>query len=184
MNLNLLIAGFGGQGILFMGKVAAYTAMLEEKSVSWLPSYGPEMRGGTANCSVCIDGHEISCPLVTEPETLVVMNQPSYDKFIHAVQPGGRVFWDSSLIKTSPEADERCTQKGIQAFGIPCTAMAEEQGLSGLANLIMLGKVLRETSFTTYEVLCEAMKNCIPASKSALVAGNLRAIELGYQYQG
>lgn len=182
--MNLLIAGFGGQGILFMGKVAAYTAMLEQKQVSWLPSYGPEMRGGTANCSVCIDEREISCPLVTEPETLVVMNQPSYDRFIQTVLPGGQVFLDSSLIAPSPSDEQRCAQRKIQCFGIPSTALAEERGLSGLANLVMLGKVLRETAFTQYDVLCEAMKSCVPASKSALVAGNLRAIELGYQFAG
>ena len=79
MILNMLIAGFGGQGVLFMGKVAAYTAMVEDRCVSWLPSYGPEMRGGTANCSVCIDNEPIGCPIVLEPETLVVLNSPSYD---------------------------------------------------------------------------------------------------------
>ena len=92
MAVHMLIAGFGGQGVLFAGKIVAYTGMIEEKQVSWLPSYGPEMRGGTANCSVCIDEKPIGCPIVLEPQTLIVMNRPSYDKFVDAVAPGGMVF--------------------------------------------------------------------------------------------
>ena len=177
MILNMLIAGFGGQGVLFMGKVAAYTAMVENKQVSWLPSYGPEMRGGTANCSVCIDDEPIGCPLVLEPETLVVLNAPSYDKFVDAVQPGGKIFIDSALISA------KCTRTDIEAHYIPCTQMAKDEGLDGLANIIMLGKVLKETGFTTYEVLCEAMKKCVPAKKAHLLDANLKAIKLGYEYQ-
>lgn len=176
MLLNLLIAGFGGQGVLFMGKVAAYTAMVEDKEVSWLPSYGPEMRGGTANCSVCIDDEEISCPIVLEPETLIVLNRPSYDKFIGEVAPGGKVFIDSALI------DVKCERTDITAFYIPSTAMAKDENLLGLANIIMLGKMLKETKFTTFEVLCEAMKQCVPASKTHLVEANIKALKLGYEY--
>lgn len=176
MVLNMLIAGFGGQGVLFMGKVAAYTAMVEEKCVSWLPSYGPEMRGGTANCSVCIDDEPIGCPIVLEPETLVVLNAPSYDKFVDAVQPGGKIFIDSSLIEA------KCTRTDIDAYYIPCTQMAKDDDLSGLANIIMLGKVLKETGFTTFDILCEAMKKCVPAKKAHLLDANLKALKLGYDY--
>lgn len=176
MILNMLIAGFGGQGVLFMGKVAAYTAMMQERNVSWLPSYGPEMRGGTANCSVCIDDEPIGCPLVLEPETLVVLNAPSYDKFVGSVQPGGRIFIDSALISA------KCDRADITAHYIPCTQMAKDEGLDGLANIIMLGKVLRETGFTTFEVLCEAMKKCVPAKKAHLVEANLKALKLGFDY--
>ncbi len=178
MILNMLIAGFGGQGVLFMGKVAAYTAMVEDKCVSWLPSYGPEMRGGTANCSVCIDNEPIGCPIVLEPETLVVLNSPSYDKFVNAVQPGGQIFIDSALI------DAKCTRTDIKAHYIPCTQMSKDEDLSGLANIIMLGKVLRETGFTSFDVLCEAMRKCVPAKKAHLVDANLRALKLGYEYAG
>lgn len=177
MILNMLIAGFGGQGVLFMGKVAAYTAMVQERNVSWLPSYGPEMRGGTANCSVCIDDEPIGCPLVLEPETLVVLNAPSYDKFVGSVQPGGKIFIDSALISA------KCDRTDIEAHYIPCTQMAKDEGLDGLANIIMLGKVLKETGFTTFEVLCEAMKKCVPAKKAHLLDANLKAIKLGYEYQ-
>lgn len=182
MSLKLLAAGFGGQGILFMGKVAAYTALLEEKFVSWLPSYGPEMRGGTANCSVCIDEREISCPLIIEPETLVVLNQPSYDKFAPLVQRSGALFLDSSLVKEQPEIAAACAEKGVRIYAIPCTAMAEEAGLQGLANVIMLGKVLRETAFTSYDTLCEAMKSCVSAARAELLEGNLKALEMGYSH--
>ena len=178
MILNMVIAGFGGQGVLFMGKVAAYTAMVEDKNVSWLPSYGPEMRGGTANCSVCIDDEPIGCPLVLDPETLVVLNAPSFDKFVDTVKPGGKMFIDSALISS------KCTREDITAYYIPCTQMAKDEGLDGLANIIMLGKVLRETGFTTFEVLCEAMKKCVPAKEAHLVEANLRALKLGYEYQG
>lgn len=177
MLLNMVIAGFGGQGVLFMGKVAAYTAMVEDKFVSWLPSYGPEMRGGTANCSVCIDSEPISCPLVLEPETLVVLNAPSYAKFVGTVPAGGKIFIDSALIS------DKCDREDIQAYYIPCTQISKDEGLDGLANIIMLGKVLRETGFTTFDVLCEAMKKCIPAKKAHLAEANLRALKLGYDYQ-
>ena len=178
MILNMLIAGFGGQGVLFMGKVAAYTAMVDDRCVSWLPSYGPEMRGGTANCSVCIDNDPIGCPMVLEPETLVVLNTPSYDKFVNTVQPGGQIFIDSALI------DAKCPRTDIKAHYIPCTQMSKDEGLSGLANIIMLGKVLRETHFTSFESLCEAMRKCIPPKKAHLTDANLKALTLGYDCAG
>lgn len=176
MILNMLVAGFGGQGVLFMGKVAAKTAMLEERFVSWLPSYGPEMRGGTANCAVCIDDKEISCPLITRPETLVVLNTPSFDRFIDTVKPGGRVFVDSSLV------DKKTNRTDIDAFYIPSTGLAEENGLKGLGNIVMLGQVLRQTAFTGLETLIQSMKECVPASKAFLQEANERALRLGYSY--
>ena len=97
-DLNAILAGFGGQGILFMGKVIAYSGLIDEKEVSWLPSYGPEMRGGTANCSVCISDDPICSPLVINPNVLIAMNLPSLDKFINDVQPGGIVIVDSTLV--------------------------------------------------------------------------------------
>ena len=178
MSLNLLIAGFGGQGVLFMGKVAAYTAMVEDKYVSWLPSYGPEMRGGTANCSVCIDDKEIGCPLISEPETLVVLNRPSYDKYVNAVLPGGHIFIDSTLI------DVTCDRKDIHVHYVPCTQMAQDSGMKQLANVVMLGNVLKETGFTTFDVLCKAMEQCVPPKKKDLLEPNLKALKLGYEYQG
>jgi 2-oxoglutarate ferredoxin oxidoreductase subunit gamma len=175
MAVNMLIAGFGGQGVLFFGKIVAYTGMIEEKQVSWLPSYGPEMRGGTANCSVCIDDKPIGCPIVLNPETLIVMNRPSYDKFINDVQPGGKVIYDSTLIDASTD------RKDIEIYAIPATQMANDSGLHGLANIIVLGQVLKATQFTSFEVLCEAIKKCVPAKKAHLLEPNLKALKLGYE---
>jgi len=178
MAVHMLIAGFGGQGVLFFGKIVAYTGMIEEKQVSWLPSYGPEMRGGTANCSVCIDDKPIGCPIVLDPRTLVVMNRPSYDKFIGKVVPGGQAVYDSTLI------DVTCVRKDIGVFPIPATQMAIESGLEGLANIIVLGQTLKANPFCSYEVLCEAVKKCVPAKKAHLLEPNLKALRLGYEYQG
>ena len=141
MAVSMVIAGFGGQGVLFAGKIVAYTGMIEEKQVSWLPSYGPEMRGGTANCSVCIDDEPIGCPIVLEPQTLIAMNRPSYDKFIDTVAEGGVVVYDSTLI------DAECTRTDITVAPIPATQLANDNGLHGLANIIILGQVLKQDPF-------------------------------------
>lgn len=179
MPLHLLIAGFGGQGILFMGKVIAYTAMIQEKYVSWLPSYGPEMRGGTANCSVCIDDKEISCPLITEPETLVVLNRPSYERFARAVLPGGHIFLDEGLVQENAEVTARCQEENIQVHRIDAARMAEQAGLTGLTNMVMLGRLLRETGFTSLSVVEQALEQCVSASRAHLLEANLKALHLG-----
>ena len=129
-DMNALLAGFGGQGILFMGKVIAYAGLTDGKEVSWLPSYGPEMRGGTANCSVCISSDPICSPLVVTPNVFVAMNGPSYDKFIDSVVPGGIVILDSTLVEREVKRDD------ITVCLVPATQMAEEHGLKGLANII------------------------------------------------
>lgn len=103
MNKEILLAGFGGQGILFAGKVLAYCGLMDKKELSWLPSYGPEMRGGTANCSVCISDEPIASPLVTEPDLMMAMNQPSFEKFINKVKAGGKAFIDSTLVSLKSE---------------------------------------------------------------------------------
>ena len=137
MTQNILLAGFGGQGILFAGKVAAYSGLMDGKEVSWLPSYGPEMRGGTANCSVCISDDPICSPLILNPDALLVMNKPSYDKFIHKVQPGGVAVVDATLISDREEIE------GVKTCYVEATRLAEENDLQGLANIILLGKVLK-----------------------------------------
>ncbi len=176
MAVNMLVAGFGGQGVLFVGKIVAYTGMIEEKQVSWLPSYGPEMRGGTANCSVCIDEKPIGCPIVLAPETLVVMNRPSYDKFVNDVVAGGHIILDSTLI------DVACERTDISVHKIPATQLANDNDLSGLANIIILGKVLKATNFTSFKVLEKAIEKCVPASKKHLLEPNIRALKLGFEY--
>lgn len=176
MSVNMLIAGFGGQGVLFVGKIVAYTGMIEEKQVSWLPSYGPEMRGGTANCSVCIDEKPIGCPIVLNPETLIVMNRPSYDKFVDAVVPGGKIILDSTLI------DVKCDRADIEVYHIPATQLANDNDLHGLANIIILGQVLKATGFTSFEVLSQAIGKCVPPKKQHLLEPNIRALKLGFEY--
>ena len=176
MAVNMLIAGFGGQGVLFAGKIVAYTGMIEDKQVSWLPSYGPEMRGGTANCSVCIDDQPIGCPIVLEPHTLIAMNRPSYDSFINSVAAGGLDVYDSTLI------DVACARTDITAAPIPATQMANDNGLHGLANIIILGQVLKQNPFCSLDVLKAALTKCVPAKKQHLREPNLRALQLGYDY--
>ena len=174
---KMVFAGFGGQGILFAGKVAANAGLHDGKEVSWLPSYGPEMRGGTANCSVCISEEPIGSPLVVRPNILVAMNQPSYEKFIDKVAPGGLVVYDSTLIHAdAPRGD-------LTIIAVPATAMAEEQDLKGLANIIILGKVLEQTGFATMEGIKGGVEHAVPPKKQHLIAANLRAIELGQAFE-
>lgn len=178
MAVNMLVAGFGGQGVLFVGKIVAYTGMIEEKQVSWLPSYGPEMRGGTANCSVCIDEKPIGCPIVLAPETLVVLNLPSYNKFVNDVVAGGNLVLDSTLI------DVECERTDINISKIPATQLANDNDLSGLSNIIILGQVLKVTNFTSFEVLSKAIEKCVPPKKQHLLEPNIRALKLGFEYTG
>lgn len=178
MNKQILIAGFGGQGILFSGKFLAYEGLIDGKEVSWLPSYGPEMRGGTANCSIIISDTKIGSPIVDKPDVLIAMNGPSYDKYITEVNPGGQVFIDSSLI------DKKCTRDDVEAHYIPATQLASEKNLSGLANMIILGKFIKHTDVIPYENLEAAMKKVVSAKKPQLFDLNMEAIKLGYNYEG
>ena len=127
MTSQIIFAGFGGQGILFSGKFLAYNGLIAGKYLSWLPSYGPEMRGGTANCSVILSDTPVGSPIVTYPDMLVVMNNPSLDKYEDAVVPGGRIFVDSSLI------ERKVKRTDVDVFYIPATAMAAENGLGTIS---------------------------------------------------
>lgn len=172
-SVNILLAGFGGQGILFLGKMTAYAGLADDKQITWLPSYGPEMRGGTANCSVCISDELIGSPLVTNPDILVAMNLPSLEKFIDSVKPGGYVFLDSSMIDKTIQRDD------IHVYYIRATKIAEENNLTGLANMIMLGKMLKETGFCTECAIDQALLKCVPASKKDMIELNKKAIKIG-----
>jgi len=174
LNTSIIIAGFGGQGILFTGKVLAYAGMVEGINVSHLPSYGPEMRGGTANCTVCLCDDPVPSPLVTRPDMIVVMNQPSYDKFKNSVKIGGKVFIDNSLISDYAE-----TTDGIDTFAIPATELAREKGLNGLANMIMLGKILKETDLFSIEEIEAGLKKAVPEKKAHLIPSKIEAVKLG-----
>lgn len=172
---NIVLAGFGGQGILFAGKIIATAGLIDDREVSWLPSYGPEMRGGTANCSVCLSGDPIGSPLVVTPDTLIVMNQPSLEKFIDTVPEGGVVVADSTLVQDIPE------REGVTVCAIPATEIAEQAGLKGLANVVCVGKLFKETGFCSKETLDAAVAKCVPASKPGMLEKNKRAIALGME---
>lgn len=170
---RMILAGFGGQGVLFAGKVIAYAGLIENKQLSWLPSYGPEMRGGTANCSVTLSDDPIGSPLVTTPDVLVAMNQPSYDRFIDEVASGGVVIVDSGLVLDLKDRDD------VTTYAIPATALAEDESLSGLANIVLVGKLWDAIAFCDRQTLDAAIDKSVPPSKAALIEKNKAAIELG-----
>ena len=178
MTHDILLAGFGGQGILFAGKILAYSGLMDEKEVSWLPSYGPEMRGGTCNCSVCISDDPIGSPLVLEPDLLIVMNTPSMEKFAGSVKPGGVIISDSTMV------DVKTDRTDVKAFYIPATQLAQDNGLAGGANIILLGKLFRETGIVSPETFKKAIEKVVPAKKAALAANNLKAVQIGMDYEG
>ena len=177
MTNQILIAGFGGQGVLFAGTFLAYKGLLEEKQISGLPSYGPEMRGGTANCSVIISDEPVGSPIVSNPDALIAMNLPSLDKYEPAVAPGGKVFIDSTLI------DRKALRDDIDAYYIPATKMAADAGIPTLANMIILGKMIKETGAVSFENLLDAMKKVVSAKRAELMDVNIKALETGYNYQ-
>ena len=171
---QIMIAGFGGQGVLFAGKFLAYKGMVQEKQISWLPSYGPEMRGGTANCSVVISDSPVGSPIITNPDVLIAMNLPSLQKFVDAVVPGGKNFIDSTLIEAKVERTD------VEVFYIPATQLAKDAGFSTLANMILVGKVLKETDAVSYDGNKETLLSFIPAKKAGLIDINCQALQTGY----
>ncbi len=176
MTHQILIAGFGGQGVLFAGKFLAYKGMVEDKNISWLPSYGPEMRGGTANCSVVLSDMPVGSPIITAPDVLVAMNLPSLQKFVDSVVPGGKIFVDSTLI------DAKVARTDVEVFYIPATQMAKDAGFSTLANMILMGKVIKETGAVRFDNNLETLKSFIPAKKEKLIDINCQALQAGYDF--
>ena len=174
---NYLFAGFGGQGILFSGKLLAYKGLMDGKNVSWLPSYGPEMRGGTANCSVIISDNPVGSPIVSKPDVLIAMNLPSLDLFEKTVAPGGMIFVDSSLIERKVERTD------VKVFYILATKLASDNKIAKLANMIIIGKVLKETNgFENEESVVNALKQVISAKHADMLEVNLNAMRLGRDY--
>ena len=177
MTSKILIAGFGGQGILFAGKVLAYKGLVEGKQLSWLPSYGPEMRGGTANCNVIISDEPVGSPIVDNPDVLIVMNLPSLDKYENEAVKGAKIFVDSTLISRKVERDD------VDVYYIPATKMAQELGVPTLANMIILGKVIKETGVVDFDGMEDALRKVVSARKANLIDVNLNAIKAGYDYE-
>lgn len=173
MTQEIIFAGFGGQGILSMGKFLAYAGMDADLNVSWLPSYGPEMRGGTANCSVILSKEPVGSPIVTEPSTVVVMNRPSLDKFEDSMVKGGLLIIDSDLINREPE------RKDIEVIKIPAQSEAEKLGSKKIANMILLGALVKKTGIVTMEQLLVALK---AHGKEKFYEVNKAALAKGAEY--
>lgn len=180
MNITheLVIAGFGGQGILFAGKVIAYGGLLAGKEVSWLPSYGPEMRGGTANCHIIVSDNPVGSPIIINPGILIAMNRPSLDKFEDFVVPGGTIIVDSSLV------DRKVSRSDVNTFYIPATQMSSDMNAPKLANMIIIGKLIKETTILTYDQLKMGVAKSVPPNKQELLDLNMKIIDSGYQYSG
>ena len=176
MTSQILIAGFGGQGVLFAGKCLAYEGLFEDKQVSWLPSYGPEMRGGTANCSVILSDEPVGSPIVSKPDVLIAMNLPSLDKYEDATVSGGMIFVDSALI------ERKVNREDVKAFYIPATKIANDLGIPTLANMIILGKMIKETGVVKFENAVEAMKKVVSAKRQDLLELNIKALQTGYEF--
>jgi len=174
MTLTMIFAGSGGQGIQFSGKQMAKTGMYAGYQVTFLPSYGPEMRGGTSNCTVVISDEEIGSPSVSSPDVAVVMNKPSFEKFAPKVKTGGKLFVDATLVDLTTDRTD------IEVILVPATGMAEENGLNGFANVILMGKIIKETGLFGYEDFVNYLVGSIPPAKEALIEKNKKALELGY----
>ena len=173
---QILFAGFGGQGVLFAGKFLAYKGLMEEKQVSWLPSYGPEMRGGTANCSVVLSETPVGSPIITNPDVLVAMNLPSLQKFVDTVVPGGQIYVDSSLI------DAKVERTDVEVFYIPATAMAKEAGMATLANMIITGHLMENHPELDFAGTEEVVNKLVPPKKAALIELNMKALTMGKEF--
>lgn len=176
MTTTMIFAGSGGQGIQFSGKQMAKSGMYAGYQVTFLPSYGPEMRGGTSNCTVVISDEDIGSPSVVSPDIAIVMNKPSFEKFAPRVQAGGKLFLDSTLIDLTTD------RKDISVIPVPAAALAEENDLQGFSNVILMGKIIKETGLFLYDDFVEYLVGSIPPAKAALIEKNKKALELGYNY--
>ena len=167
---KLIIAGFGGQGVLLTGQIIAYAGMMEGKEVTWMPSYGPEMRGGTANCTVIVSDKKISSPVINEATAVVAMNLPSLVKFENMVEPGGKIFINSSLIDEEPKRDD------IEVYSIKANEIAEGLNNSKVANMVILGAVIDNTGIVKRESVEKVLENIFTGDKANLIDLNNQAL--------
>jgi 2-oxoglutarate ferredoxin oxidoreductase subunit gamma len=173
MQNETIIAGFGGQGVLFTGKVLAYAGLEDGLEVTWLPSYGPEMRGGTANCTVVISDEEIGSAQVMNPRAVIVMNQPSLDKYEDQVAPGGYLVVNSSLV------NRKTTRKDITIIEIPGTELAEELGDKRLTNSVLLGGLAAKADYLTLKSIEKGIEKSLSKDKKNLLESNIKALQKG-----
>ncbi len=174
---TVIMAGFGGQGLMFIGKLLAYSAMKDGKNVTWIPSYGPEMRGGTANCTVVISDKEIGSPVITAPQTLIVMNNPSLEVFEQRLQSGGLLLLNSSLI-TRP-----VDRKDVEPLAIPANRIAAELGEKRTANMVMLGAYVARTEVVAGDSILKSLEQFL-GRKIGFFEVNRKAFESGLDYVG
>ncbi|HLB24832.1 MAG TPA: 2-oxoacid:acceptor oxidoreductase family protein [Nitrospirota bacterium] len=177
-NRDVIIAGFGGQGVLLAGKLLAWAGMLGGKRVTWFPSYGAEMRGGTANCTVIISDDEIGSPVVDSPGALVALNQASADKFSGKVAKGGLILLNSSLVKSDIK------RAGVKVVKLPANELAQGLGSVRVVNMIMLGAYVRLSGAATLKDIARAMDESLPDRNKPLIPVNLAALEKGYSLVG
>ena len=174
MQTSIIIAGFGGQGVLFAGQLLAYAGMDNGYQVTWIPSYGPEMRGGTANCTVIISDSPIGAPLVNKPDVAVVLNLPSFQKYEELVKPGGLLVVNSSMVP------EKATRTDVDVVYVPANDIAEGQGTTKMMNMAAIGAVLGKRPFLSLEALTQALDGHMPADKRKLFAANVRVLQQGF----
>ncbi|MBI3577881.1 MAG: 2-oxoacid:acceptor oxidoreductase family protein [Ignavibacteriales bacterium] len=170
---EMIIAGFGGQGVLSLGQILSYAAMIEGKEISWMPSYGPEMRGGTANCTVIVSDVRISSPILSKYDTAIVLNQPSLDKFADHVKPGGLLLYEKSTIINPP------TRSDIEIIGIAAVAEAHRLTSKQVANVVLLGAFLSRRPIVKPETVVKALKQVLPAHRQHLLPINEQALKRG-----
>lgn len=175
-NQEIIIAGFGGQGVLSMGQIISYSAMKEQKEVSWMPAYGPEMRGGTANCIVIVSTKKVSSPIVTMFDSAIILNQPSLDKFESKVKPGGLLLCEESTIITPS------TRTDIDILTMPAVAEAVKMGKRQIANMILLGAFLERRPIVTIANVILALKEVLPERHHHLIPLNEEALNVGKNY--
>ena len=174
METSILISGFGGQGALFAGQLLAYAGMDAGRFVSWIPSYGPEMRGGTAHCTVIIGDEEIGAPIVARPDVAVVLNLPSYDKYEPLVKPGGLLIVNNSLVASESSRSD------MDIVYVPANAIAEEWGTPKMLNMAAVGALLAGRPVLPLEVVAAALAAHLPANKQHLIEANLQVLRHGY----
>lgn len=181
---GILVAGSGGQGILLLGQMIAYSALQAGLEVTWFPSYGAEMRGGTANCTVVVGSEPIGSPIVKNPDILIVMNLPSYERFIPNLKDDGKLFYDSTFVdRTSLPCSLSSTEgNGCSSYGIASTAIAKEIGAVRYANMVMYGAFLRHSNLFGDISPEEVLKRVLPPRHHHLIEQNLEAIRRGYEH--
>lgn len=176
MLIKAVISGFGGQGVLSMGYCLAHAAMLEGREVTFLPSYGAEVRGGTANCTISISEEEIASPVASEPEFIIAMNQPSLIRFQNQLQTGGVLVLNSSLIEARPVRGD------IEIIEVPATGMAEEMGNPRVANMVMLGSFIKVSKLVSFEIVMANLQKILGEGKTRFLKVNKDALVKGYMY--